>query len=83
MIGSRYREGGEATDGDDYQPTISRRIGTNVFRFFLTLALSTPLLYRLTALEASTPAGRRFRKETPGPSTTTSPPSTAPGCATR
>jgi glycosyltransferase involved in cell wall biosynthesis len=39
VIGSRYREGGgEAADGDDYQPTISRRIGTNVFRFFLTLA---------------------------------------------
>ena len=47
VIGSRYREaGGErgdggdgaSTDGDDYKPTISRRIGTSVFRFFLTLA---------------------------------------------
>ena len=42
VIGSRYREadsgenGGE--QGDDYRPTLSRRIGTNVFRFFLTLA---------------------------------------------
>jgi len=42
VIGSRYRErGGERGDaaaGDDYKPTISRRIGTSVFRFFLTLA---------------------------------------------
>ncbi len=48
VIGSRYRErgaegegaagGGEAGDGADYRPTISRRIGTSVFRFFLTLA---------------------------------------------
>jgi glycosyltransferase involved in cell wall biosynthesis len=37
VIGSRYREPGEA-QSDDYQPTISRRIGTSVFRFFLTLA---------------------------------------------
>jgi glycosyltransferase involved in cell wall biosynthesis len=45
VIGSRYRErgaaggaaGGEGA-GDDYRPTISRRIGTSVFRFFLTLA---------------------------------------------
>jgi hypothetical protein len=37
VIGSRYRERGEA-EGDDYRPTISRRIGTSVFRFFLTLA---------------------------------------------
>jgi glycosyltransferase involved in cell wall biosynthesis len=42
VIGSRYRE--NAGDGDseagrdDYRPTISRRIGTSVFRFFLTLA---------------------------------------------
>jgi len=42
VIGSRYRErdgsgnGGDA--GDDYRPTLSRRIGTSVFRFFLTLA---------------------------------------------
>ena len=46
VIGSRYREarggaagkGEGADDGDDYKPTISRRIGTSVFRFFLTLA---------------------------------------------
>jgi glycosyltransferase involved in cell wall biosynthesis len=47
VIGSRYRErrapdsaGGEgdAGAGEDYRPTISRRIGTSVFRFFLTLA---------------------------------------------
>jgi glycosyltransferase involved in cell wall biosynthesis len=37
VIGSRYREPGKA-HSDDYQPTISRRIGTSVFRFFLTLA---------------------------------------------
>jgi glycosyltransferase involved in cell wall biosynthesis len=37
VIGSRYREPGEA-ESDDYRPTISRRIGTSVFRFFLTLA---------------------------------------------
>ncbi len=44
VIGSRYREAGASdagTDevmGDDYKPTLSRRIGTSVFRFFLTLA---------------------------------------------
>jgi glycosyltransferase involved in cell wall biosynthesis len=43
VIGSRYREraggaGGEDAVGDDYRPTLSRRIGTSVFRFFLTLA---------------------------------------------
>jgi glycosyltransferase involved in cell wall biosynthesis len=41
VIGSRYSEAGgdaDAADGDDYRPTLSRRIGTNVFRFFLTLA---------------------------------------------
>ncbi|MFI5028173.1 MAG: glycosyltransferase family 2 protein [Solirubrobacterales bacterium] len=41
VIGSRYREGrsGEGPEeSDDYRPTISRRIGTSVFRFFLTLA---------------------------------------------
>jgi glycosyltransferase involved in cell wall biosynthesis len=54
VIGSRYRArsaerhaaagggrpgGGEATArGADYRPTLSRRIGTSVFRFFLTLA---------------------------------------------
>lgn len=37
VIGSRYREPGESKS-DDYRPTISRRIGTSVFRFFLTLA---------------------------------------------
>jgi glycosyltransferase involved in cell wall biosynthesis len=38
VIGSRYHaEAGEAA-GEDYRPTISRRIGTSVFRFFLTLA---------------------------------------------
>jgi glycosyltransferase involved in cell wall biosynthesis len=37
VIGSRYRDPGEAKS-DDYRPTISRRIGTSVFRFFLTLA---------------------------------------------
>ena len=37
VIGSRYREPGpDATD--DYRPTFSRRVGTSVFRFFLTLA---------------------------------------------
>jgi glycosyltransferase involved in cell wall biosynthesis len=46
VIGSRYREAATGVEddatapiaGDDYQPTISRRIGTSVFRFFLTLA---------------------------------------------
>jgi glycosyltransferase involved in cell wall biosynthesis len=44
VIGSRYRapaaddESGDGVGGDDYKPTISRRIGTSVFRFFLTLA---------------------------------------------
>ncbi|HXS46532.1 MAG TPA: glycosyltransferase family 2 protein [Solirubrobacterales bacterium] len=42
VIGSRYRErdggGRGGGPGDDYKPTISRRIGTSVFRFFLTLA---------------------------------------------
>jgi glycosyltransferase involved in cell wall biosynthesis len=37
VIGSRYRDPGTA-ESDDYKPTISRRIGTSVFRFFLTLA---------------------------------------------
>jgi glycosyltransferase involved in cell wall biosynthesis len=37
VIGSRYREPGQA-ESDDYRPTLSRRIGTSVFRFFLTLA---------------------------------------------
>jgi len=44
VIGSRYREAGASAEGvdevkgDDYKPTLSRRIGTSVFRFFLTLA---------------------------------------------
>jgi hypothetical protein len=48
VIGSRYRErragDGEAAAGEDeglgedYKPTLSRRIGIGVFRFFLTLA---------------------------------------------
>jgi glycosyltransferase involved in cell wall biosynthesis len=45
VIGSRYRNDGraagalaEAPTGGDYRPTLSRRIGTSVFRFFLTLA---------------------------------------------
>jgi glycosyltransferase involved in cell wall biosynthesis len=44
VIGSRYREpdadetGTDGVTGDDYRPTLSRRIGTSVFRFFLTLA---------------------------------------------
>jgi glycosyltransferase involved in cell wall biosynthesis len=37
VIGSRYRDRDRA-ESDDYKPTISRRIGTGVFRFFLTLA---------------------------------------------
>ncbi|HET7589845.1 MAG TPA: glycosyltransferase family 2 protein [Solirubrobacterales bacterium] len=37
VIGSRYRDRGPA-ESDDYKPTLSRRIGTDVFRFFLTLA---------------------------------------------
>jgi glycosyltransferase involved in cell wall biosynthesis len=37
VIGSRYSEPGK-TESDDYQPSMSRRIGTSVFRFFLTLA---------------------------------------------
>ncbi len=38
VIGSRYHRRAEAAEADDYRPTLSRRIGTNVFRFFLTLA---------------------------------------------
>ena len=37
VIGSRYRDPAAAT-GDDYRPTFSRRIGSNLFRVFLTLA---------------------------------------------
>ncbi len=38
VIGSRYHAGGGEAASDDYRPTLSRRIGTSVFRFFLTLA---------------------------------------------
>jgi glycosyltransferase involved in cell wall biosynthesis len=38
VIGSRYHEAGAGAEADDYRPTLSRRIGTSVFRFFLTLA---------------------------------------------
>jgi glycosyltransferase involved in cell wall biosynthesis len=37
VIGSRYSDPGEL-ERDDYRPTLSRRIGTSLFRFFLTLA---------------------------------------------
>lgn len=37
VIGSRYRDPTAAGTGD-YRPTMSRRIGSSVFRFFLTLA---------------------------------------------
>jgi len=38
VIGSRYRDPDVPAESDDYRPTFSRRIGTSVFRFFLTLA---------------------------------------------
>jgi glycosyltransferase involved in cell wall biosynthesis len=39
VIGSRYRgSGADEGEDDDYRPSFSRRVGTNVFRFFLTLA---------------------------------------------
>jgi hypothetical protein len=38
VIGSRYSDPEAAVGSDDYHPTFSRRIGTSVFRFFLTLA---------------------------------------------
>jgi glycosyltransferase involved in cell wall biosynthesis len=38
VIGSRYSDPGVTVESDDYKPTFSRRIGTSVFRFFLTLA---------------------------------------------
>ncbi len=40
VLGSRYRDrsGDDAAGADEYKPTLSRRIGTSVFRFFLTLA---------------------------------------------
>jgi glycosyltransferase involved in cell wall biosynthesis len=38
VIGSRYTDPDADLGSDDYRPTLSRRIGTSVFRFFLTLA---------------------------------------------
>jgi glycosyltransferase involved in cell wall biosynthesis len=38
VIGSRYTDPDAEAGVDDYRPTLSRRIGTSVFRFFLTLA---------------------------------------------
>ncbi len=38
VIGSRYSDPAAEAAADDYRPTFSRRIGTSVFRFFLTLA---------------------------------------------
>lgn len=38
VIGSRYRDPDAEAAADDYKPTFSRRVGTGVFRFFLTLA---------------------------------------------
>jgi glycosyltransferase involved in cell wall biosynthesis len=38
VIGSRYGDPDAPLESDDYRPTFSRRIGTGVFRFFLTLA---------------------------------------------
>jgi glycosyltransferase involved in cell wall biosynthesis len=38
VIGSRYHDPDAEAQSDDYRPTLSRRIGTSVFRFFLTLA---------------------------------------------
>jgi glycosyltransferase involved in cell wall biosynthesis len=38
VIGSRYRDPDAVVESDDYKPTFSRRVGTGVFRFFLTLA---------------------------------------------
>ncbi|HEX5608710.1 MAG TPA: glycosyltransferase family 2 protein [Solirubrobacterales bacterium] len=38
VIGSRYVNPGAEAASDDYRPTFTRRIGTSVFRFFLTLA---------------------------------------------
>ena len=37
VIGSRYREPA-ATESEDYRPTLSRRVGSSLFRFFLTMA---------------------------------------------
>ncbi len=39
VIGSRYSDpSAAAAESGDYQPTFSRRVGTSVFRFFLTMA---------------------------------------------
>jgi len=38
VIGSRYSDPDAEAAADDYRPTLSRRIGIGVFRFFLTLA---------------------------------------------
>jgi hypothetical protein len=39
VLGSRYRDPDAAeAESDDYKPTFSRRIGSGIFRFFLTLA---------------------------------------------
>jgi glycosyltransferase involved in cell wall biosynthesis len=39
VLGSRYRDPDAAeAESDDYKPTFSRRVGSGVFRFFLTLA---------------------------------------------
>jgi hypothetical protein len=59
VIGSRYREAGSEeadTDGiagDDYKPTLSRRIGTSVFRFFLTLATRPRFTDTTSAMRAA------------------------------
>ena len=42
VLGSRYRDPGAAeAESDDYKPTFSRRIGSGLFRFFLTLGHPT------------------------------------------
>jgi glycosyltransferase involved in cell wall biosynthesis len=38
VIGSRYVDPDAEGSSEDYKPTFTRRIGTSVFRFFLTLA---------------------------------------------
>jgi glycosyltransferase involved in cell wall biosynthesis len=38
VIGSRYTDPDAEAGSDEYRPTLSRRIGTSVFRFFLTVA---------------------------------------------
>jgi glycosyltransferase involved in cell wall biosynthesis len=37
VIGSRYADP-DTAEADDYRPTFSRKLGSNIFRFFLTLA---------------------------------------------